>query len=206
MHITSPNHTTMSDAEQPGAEQERRSTDRVQTVLLVARVIAEHDQGLARLRNVSDRGMGLQLQIPVLLGDAITVDLGEGMTVNGRVMWTCGQECGLRLDEEIDSAALLGELAARSRRGRARAVRLPVEISAMTSGDNGMRRVEVKDVSQRGMKLKHDGSLTEGLQLKIILSSGKERRGVVRWSRDNVAGLMLLEPFSTEDLGSISNL
>jgi hypothetical protein len=206
MQLVPSNQATILATQEPNCDADRRTSLRVQTIFRVARVIAKSDEGLARLQNISDHGVSLQLHIPVLLGDALTVELAHSMTVTGRVVWTSGEDCGVRLDEEVDSAALLAELANQARKATARALRLPVATTALTRGENGTRRVEVTDISQRGMKLTHDGSFTAGLHVKITLSSGKERRGVVRWSRGNVAGLMLLEPFSTEELGSVSNL
>lgn len=52
----------------------------------------------------------------------------------------------------------------------------------------------------------HDGSLTEGLNVKITLASGLDRCGIVRWVKDKVAGVMLLEPLSVEALGSVQTL
>jgi len=61
-------------------------------------------------------------------------------------------------------------------------------------------------VSHRGMGLAHDGSLEEGMLLKLIVESGLERSGAVQWSRDGRAGVCLLEPLSCEDLENVSRL
>ena len=185
---------------------ERRAASRIQTVLRVARVIADHDEGLARVRNISDQGAQLRLQIPVLPGDTLVLELAEGLTMAGQVVWTSGDDCGLQFYENIDCADLLAMLADYSKRSKNRPVRLPVATSALTRSENGIRMAGIADVSQRGMKLRHDGSFTEGLQVEITLRSGLKRRGVVRWSKDNMAGVMLIEPFCAEDLGSAINL
>ena len=187
-------------------EVDRRQSGRVQTVFRVARVKTTSDEGLARVRNISDAGISLQLHMPVALGDVLVVELATDMALTGCVVWSCGPDCGVQLDREIDSAGLLTELASRTRNATGRPLRLPAATIALTRGENGTRRVEITDVSQRGMKLMHDGSFTEGLQVKITLPSGRERRGIVRWSRENLAGVLLLEPFSTEDLGSLRGL
>jgi PilZ domain len=205
MHIANSNNEAKLDIIVEGTA-ERRRASRVQTVFRVARVITGADEGLARLQNISDQGVSLQLHLPVLLGDPLVVELAEGVTVTGRVVWTSGSDCGVQLDKEVDSAALLGDLAHHARSPAGRPLRLPVAAAALTRGDNGTRVIEVTDVSQRGMKFIHDGSFTEGLQVKITFCSGMERRGVVRWTDGNIAGLMLLDPFSTEELGRASNL
>ena len=185
---------------------DRRAAPRVQTIMRVGRAISENDHGLARVRNISDDGVRLRLQIPVMLDDALTLELAEGVSLSGRVVWTDGDDCGLKFDRSIDCAALLADLAESAKQGTSRSLRLPVSISAVTRGENGIRLTQVSDISQRGMKLRNDGTFTEGLHVKVTLPSGLERRGVVRWSKDNFAGVMLTEPFSAEDLGSTRSL
>lgn len=181
---------------------ERRTGSRVQTVMHVTRIVAAADQGLARIRNISDQGAQLRVQLPLSLGDALILNLADGATIDGRVVWISGDDCGIKFDRHIDCAALLTKLAAGAKQGSSRPVRLPVATSAVTRGANGVRLINVMDISQRGLKLKGDGSFTEGLHVKITLPSGRERRGVVRWSHDNIAGVMFLEPLRVDELGS----
>ena len=206
MNNVEQNHEPALAALAVDPEIDRRHSGRVQTVFRIARVLTSTDEGLARVQNISDHGVRLQLHIPVLPGDMIVVELAEGMRIAGRVVWTLGMECGLELDQAVDSAGLLAELALQAKNATGRPLRLPVAVIAITRSAIGTRVVEVTDISQRGMKLVHDGSFTEGLHVKVCFSSGMERRGVVRWSHDNLAGLILLEPFSTKELGCISKL
>lgn len=185
---------------------ERRSDGRVQTVFRVARVITATDEGLARIRNISDQGARLRTLIPLPLWDVLILQLADGMELSGQVVWTEGDEFGLKFDHAISCADVLATLAAGARSGAARPVRLSLATTAMTRSECGLRRAEVVDISQRGLKLRHDGNLTEGLHIKVTLPSGLDRLGIVRWSRDNIAGVMLLEPLSVEELGSAQSL
>jgi len=185
---------------------ERRQADRLHTVCRVGHVIAANDQGLARIRNISDWGLGLEVYMPVYLGDRLTIYLSEDLLVCGKVVWTNAPECGLQLDNEIDSRALLRELGAQATRTGSRALRIPLKKPAVVQSEAGSQLIDVRDVSQRGMKVAHDGSFREGLNVKILMASGLERQGVVRWSKGGLAGLMLLEPFCPSELGSIHSL
>ena len=194
---TDPNHE---------AQLERRAGPRLRTVYRVAHVQTPDDDGLARILNISDEGLGLRLLIPVTLGDIVSVRLNAEIMIEGRVVRTSGDDCGLRLNEPIDSEALLRDIVAQSRSTAYRPLRIPVDKPAVARSERGLRRIEIQDVSQHGMKIVHDGSFAAGLHVKVALGSGIERRGVVRWSHDGIAGLALLEPFSTRELGSIKNL
>lgn len=205
---------TITDSGQPDAlaatdvplPSERRSDERVQTVLRVARIIAASDQGLARIRNMSDHGARLRVPILVAPSDILTVELADGLELVGRVIWNESGEFGLQFGEPIDCAGLLATLAAGARSGTTRPVRLPVATTALIRSERGLRCARIVDISQRGLKLAHDGSLTKGLHVKVTLSSGLDRRGIVRWAKDKMAGVMLLEPLRIEALGSVQNL
>lgn len=185
---------------------DRRVADRVQTVFRVGRIVTAQDEGLARIRNISDCGAGLRMPAPVRLWDGVALELVDGLTLRGHVVWVRGEEFGLQFDQPINSAELLASLAVGARCGITRPVRLPVFAAALTRSDRGLRKVQMVDISQRGLKLVHDGSLTEGLSLKVTLPCGLDRPGVVRWTRDDRAGVMLLEPLSVEMLGSARSL
>ena len=148
----------------------------------------------------------LRLSLPVLLGDAIDIQLSETINVPGRVIWTHGAECGIKLAHAIDSGALLKHIADQTSSKGSRALRLPVSKKATVSSEQGIHAGEVGDISQWGMKVKHNGKFFAGLQVKVSLHSGLQRRGVVRWSREGIAGILLLEPFSPDELGSALNL
>lgn len=190
-----------------GKSADRRSAPRVQTIMRVGRVtFDDDDQGLARVKNVSDHGALLHMAMPLRLGETVTLELAEGEALPGQVVWTAGDECGIRFDQEIDCAALLTRLAQSTLNGVTRSLRLNTSKPAVIRSDRGLRLAKVQDISQRGMKLLHDGSLAENMAVKITLPSGLERCGIVRWSRDNIAGVLLLEPFCTEELSSLRAL
>lgn len=206
MSIASLNPTFPATASEERHEAERRSGPRVQTVFRVARVITATDEGLARIRNMSDEGARLRMLIPLPIADVLILQLVDGVELSGRVIWKDGDEFGLQFDHPIQCTDLLAGLADGARCGKTRPVRLSVATTALTRSERGLRCAKVVDISQRGLKLLHDGSLTRGLDLKITLASGLERRGIVRWTKDNLAGVMLLEPLSVEALGSARSL
>lgn len=185
---------------------DRRSDFRVQTVFRVARVIAAEDEGLVRISNISDQGACLRILTSFPPSDRLTLQLADGLELEGRVVWKEANELGLQFDHSINCSDLLATLAAGTKAGSTRPVRLPVAATALTRSELGLRRVKLMDISQRGIKLVHDGSLTEGLNLTVTLLSGIDRRGIVRWAKGNIAGIMLLEPLSVEALGSAKNL
>lgn len=187
----------------PLQQEDRRVTLRYRTVYRVAPAYTMRDSGLARVRNISDGGMALEIAFPVCLGDEIVLALSDEILLSGRVGWSTGTQCGVRFDNPIDSIMALRQSADAARGPRGRAPRMRLTRTALTNSLRGVRVAEVLDVSQRGMKLAHDGSFTPGLRVQVRLSSGVERGGVVRWSQDGLAGLMLTDTFTPQELGSL---
>ncbi len=184
--------------------EDRRTADRVRTVYRLARVQSQGSEGLARIRNVSDDGMKIDLGLPVELDQWVRVWISETVSVHGQVVWKDEKGCGLQFAEPVDSITLLRDTAEQIRLGETRPPRISTELRAVVSSQQGISPTSVHDVSQRGMKLVHDGRFTPGLPVKVRLESGIERRGVIRWVRDEVAGLMLTEVLSVEELKMIN--
>lgn len=144
--------------------------------------------------------------MPVELNEDIVVQLGDNALLPGNVVWTDGSRCGVKFLHPIDSHNVLVRTAAEHRRAQSRPPRLPIDIVALARSELGLRRVRIRDISLRGLKVQHDGGFTPGLRIKITLPSGIERRGIVRWTKDGIAGVLLTELFSTDELGDVDAL
>lgn len=189
----------------PTSSHDRRETHRVRTVYRVARIQVDENEGLARVRNISNGGMRLSLTMPVQVGQTLEVSLSDTLSFKGCVAWAQDGECGVKFMEWIDSAEVLRRSIEEQRSNKGRAPRLTATFSALISSEKGVQTMQVHDISQRGMKIEHDGSFKEGLAVKVMMAPGVERRGYVRWVQDKFAGLLLTDPFSVEDLGSVSH-
>ena len=96
---------------------ERRSANRTRTVFRIARVKSQADEGLARIRNISDTGMRLTVGIAVAKGDDVDIWLSDAVVFRGRVVWIKEGECGVQFVERIDSVEALRCAAEESRLG-----------------------------------------------------------------------------------------
>ena len=194
------------DCSMPVQQLERCPDARVLTILRVARATTENDTGLCRIQNISDQGMMMITGLAVAEGDPISVSLSETACISGRVDWTEGARVGIRFDDAIDCAGLLQRLAAERSAGDQRPSRLPTDAVGVATTASGLRAVRVIDISQVGMKIRHNGGLIVGHPVTIVLENGLQRRGIVRWSKENVAGLRLLEPIGYQQLESARSL
>lgn len=185
---------------------ERRRAARIITVYRIARISTGGDAGLCRVHNISDSGLMVMTSLAADAGESITVSLSETIQLSGEVVWRDGARLGVCFSAPIDAAAVLSSLARARQSGAERPTRLPTNTVAIAMTPYRTGAVHVRNISQKGMQVAHDGSFTVGLPVKIMLRNGLERRGVVRWSRGNVAGLSLLEPIGYRELECASRL
>ena len=185
---------------------ERRESTRFHTVLRVAQVTREHDVGLWRVRNISDRGIMLSTHVQVIPGERLSVNLSDTVSVDGRAVWWDGERCGVAFDREIDSAALLENLVVEQKTARYRPPRLSVATRAIAYCDKGLHTVRVYNMSQHGAGFIHDGCFQAGMTAKLHFETGEDYRGVVRWSNEGRAGLFLTEPIPCAKLESANRI
>jgi hypothetical protein len=183
---------------------DRRTDMRFLTVYRIVKVEHAGDEGLGCCRNISDGGAKLELHMDLYLGDKVTVAFSSEHLLCGKVVWARGNDYGIAFDKPVDCMALLGGTAMPSRSASPRAPRLNTSLPARISYDGGTCCSVVSDISVRGMKIA--SGFEPGLRVRVILDGGRECEGIVQWTQDNVAGVLLLEPFRIEDLGSVQRL
>jgi hypothetical protein len=207
MHIdglnAGPPEKRLNQRSDAAAAPERRGTPRLRTVYRVARILAAGDQGLARVHNISDGGLMLSTALILGPGDPVQVDLSESCTLTGKVAWSSEGRCGIEFDAPIDSAAILKQLYEERHAVDWRPLRLTHSMALHVSSALGSQVVMLRDISQAGMKVAHDGRFTPGLPVKLLLGPDIERRGVVRWTKTGLAGIFLTDILSVEELGSL---
>lgn len=185
---------------------DRRASNRIHTVMRVAKVTRANDVGLWRVRNISDEGMMLTSAAALEPGERLHIALSPTIAFEADVVWWDGARCGVAFGTPIDCAALLHELLVEQQRPDYRPPRLPVRIRALLYTEQGLHSVQVTNLSQHGAGFHHDGSVREGMAIKLLMPTGDEHRGVVRWSRDGEAGMFLIEPFPCTGLESAARI
>lgn len=185
---------------------DRRSSQRTLTIYRLVQIDSEGDRGFARCRNISDTGVRLELSMPLEMGQTVEIAFSPSNVLSGRVVWKEVHSCGIAFDAEVDSAAVLSRSAAELHCDRARPIRLKANLPARVSFDGTNRDTMVMDISQRGVKITHDGTFHRDMNVRVVLASGAERQGIVRWVKNDLAGVYFIDPFSVDELGSISAL
>jgi hypothetical protein len=198
--------TELCHADDRQLVEDRRASDRVTTVYRFGRLSNGVDSGPCRVQNISDHGLMVMTGLTCVEGDTVNIDLSDSVVLRGEVSWSDGIRVGIALFQSIDAAALLQSVAAQQNSGAHRATRLPTDTAAVAMTEQALRVVRVTNISQRGVRIAHEGGFSAGMTVKIVMENGLERRAVVRWADSKSAGLQLFEPFGYRDLESAAKL
>lgn len=164
-------------------------------------VVANRNDAFVKTERKPDQRASICPERAVALGETLTLELVEGLAMAGQVIWTSGSDCGVKFDRHIDCRELLTRLVALSQSGIGHPDSPQASSSAVTRGRSGKPNDLMADISRSEMKPVHDGNFVEGLAVKVLMSSGPDRRGIVCWTQDNIARLIVLDKTAGE-LGS----
>lgn len=126
---------------------------------------------------IADQTLAVGSATPLNLNDRVTVTLSSA-ALDGRIVWLNGQDCGIAFDQGFGLASGCCTLGPHDGRSHDEAV-----------------LATTKSMSER--KAENDRNFQPGLKVRVILDDGCEADGIVRWSRDNIAGLILLKTVVT---------
>jgi len=188
-----------------GPPGDHRSDTRLCTVFLFAAATTESDEGLCRVKNISNQGMMVVTGLDVAVGEQISVTLSDAITLSAEIIWVDAGHVGLHFSQPIDSASVLEALGEKGTRTH-RPPRLVIGLVGTAATQDGIQPIRALDISQNGMKIAYSGSLEPGERIKVVLENGLERRGVVKWSMNQVAGLRFLQPIPHELVASVAEL
>jgi hypothetical protein len=178
---------------------ERRCEDRTATVFRPVLIETDQFAGFCLLRNLSPHGMRGQVYTSFAEGLPISIEFAPDRIVEGAVIWCKDEHVGIRFDAPVDVEHVLSQLARKLIEGRVnRAPRLQIECRAeLAFGDRSLP-FALQDISQRGVKAA-TSFVRPGDEVWVRLE-GLERKAVVRWTQDGIAGMNFLRPLSFEEL------
>lgn len=176
----------------------RAGESRLVTILRIGKLIKGEAQELCLIRNISEGGLKAHVYSPHTAGDRITVEFGSDTRVSGTVRWVRDDNIGMEFDARVDVAELLKPEAAAGRKPRA--PRLDIRGQARLRIGADVWRVEVRDLSQGGAKIKIDDPLHVGEDCVVTVDGLRPVKAVVRWQEDGSAGLEFLPRIPFDEL------
>jgi len=175
---------------------------RLVTILLVARLVTPSGDALARIRNLSSGGLMLETSVALAPGDPVRIELRNLQSIAGHIAWAKNARAGIQFDEPVNVADLLHPAPARGRNARvARAPRLSTCCPVQVQHEGKPCRAMLLDLSQKGGQLRTARAMAVGDRITVTIPSMAPQRAVIRWTRDDIVGLVFLDtvPFAELD-------
>jgi len=181
------------------AAAERRIGERHMTILRIGKLVTGGRQELCLIRNISSGGLMAHVYAPHGLGDRVEIELKSDERLSGEVIWVREGHIGVRFDGAIEISDILTHRPREDGR-KSRPPRLDVSCRARLKVGADSHRVEIRDISQGGVKVEIEHLLEAGSDVLINVDGLDPMKGVVRWCRDGLAGLAFLRPIPFDAL------
>jgi hypothetical protein len=177
----------------------RRTEERLEAILPVAKLITEHGPSLCRIKNISAGGLAAELSHPLPAETLLEIEFGHEQRIPGVVVWTRANCVGIRFDARIDLRQLLSNR--KPREGfRPRPPRLEVSCGATVRIGKLYHRAEVQDISLGGLKVAINDWDCVGKPVTVTIDSLRPIKGRVRWYKAGQAGIVFDAPLRFEEL------
>lgn len=173
------------------SDADRRQGQRFMTILRVGKLVTETSQQLCLIRNISSGGLMAHVYAPHKVGDKVEIELKSEERLAGEVVWVRHDTVGVRFDGAIEVNDILTHTRSPGE-PKARAPRLEVHGRARIKVGDVIHHVEIRDLSQGGIKVKIDEQLHIGEDAVITVEGMEPVKGVVRWSLSGHAGLSFI--------------
>jgi hypothetical protein len=168
---------------------ERRNTERHIKILRVGILIVDGRRELCLIRNLSAGGLMAHLYSNMHSGQRVTVELKTNQQVSGTVVWVREANAGIAFDTKVDIGELLANPPVLDNGWRARSPRVEIERLATLRNGGRTLSVNVRDISQSGVKVETEEVLEVGSDVVVTLDNFRPIAGVVRWQADRTAGI-----------------
>ena len=178
---------------------DRRTDDRLVTILPAAKIVTDAANYICRIKNISAGGLMAEVVCPIEVGEQLYIEMNSEQRIPGRIVWRREGSVGIKFDQDIDLRELLANR--RPRRGfQPRPPRLEVTCGATVQIDKYYHSVEVHDISLGGMKVALNDWQCTGKKVIVTIESLRPVRGVVRWYKGGHAGIVFDKPLAFEEL------
>jgi hypothetical protein len=178
---------------------ERRTSERLQAVLPVARLVTETANHFCRIKNISAGGLMAEAVAPIRVGERVRIELNSEQRLPGTVVWVRTGLVGIKFDSDVDLQDFITS-GNRQQNVRARPPRLEVSCGATVQIGKLYHKVEVHDISLGGMKVALNDWHCTGRSVIVTIESLRSFKGKVRWYKGGCAGIVFEKPLTFEEL------
>lgn len=179
---------------------ERRSEERFQAMLPIARLVTDAGQDLCRVRNISAAGLMAETTMVHPVGTRVRIEFNSHQQLPGEIAWIRNSSCGIKFDRDIDLRELLANRPARRKGQTPRPPRLDISCNVELVIGRKLHRTQIRDISLGGMKAEVGDLDCVGKKVVATIESLRPVKGVVCWHKDGHAGIVFNRPLAFEEL------
>lgn len=183
----------VEEVDEAADSHERRRATRHTTVFQVAKLCTDRSQELCILRDISDTGLRAEIYCPVSTGEHVVLEMRTGHRVSGTIVWQREPSIGVQFDAPISVPEVLAHCSFDDRLARMRPPRIDVVMPGLLLAGRQLLDVEIRNISQAGMKVASGEPLLAGTEVTVRLAGIGQRGAKVRWFREGEGGLQLLQ-------------
>jgi hypothetical protein len=152
------------------------------------------------IRKISAGGAVVHVDQDIEAGERLELELMTGEQLGGTIAWRRGLEVGLRFDAPVDVFAIIAQDIVSQPGERRRMPRVETICSALLESAARTELVTTRDISQGGVKIDVPFALVPEERILLTVEGLPAIPGVVRWSRENVAGIAFLPELRWQEL------
>ena len=182
-----------------GTPSERRQSERSSLLIQAAKLIAEQQEYICVLRDVSADGLKIRHFGEVPDCDHLEIGFANGETMPVELVWKDETHAGLRVRDETEPSHIV----ARSHNtGARRKVRLKVDASAKASWAGRGADTTIRNLSQQGAAIECSELMARDQLIRLDIDGLSSIYAKVRWRRGSEYGLVFETTLSFEELAA----
>jgi hypothetical protein len=179
----------------------RRRWTRFPTIRRLAVISYGRVQGLARVNNISDGGVGLTVAGKLPKKATLSIRLADDLVLTGRVAWTHGKDCGVILDEKIDCRLILSVATKSNCRPEARGLTLHVDAPIQLIVDERRLSGKLRELTLHSCKVEGLIDMQRNQPLKVVFGPDVIKNAFVCGTEGSCAVILFCEPLDITELG-----
>jgi len=178
---------------------ERRESVRSSLLIQAAKLIAEEQEYICILRDVSADGLKIRHFGEIPESDHLEIGFANGETMPVELVWKDETHAGLRVREGAEPSLIV----ARSYNSRARRkVRLKVDACAKASWEGKGAHTTIRNISQQGASIECSELMARDQLIRLDIDGLSPIYAKVRWRRGREYGLVFETTLSFEELAA----
>lgn len=180
---------------------DNRAAPRQKLLLRTAKLVAEDQELICVVRDVSVTGLKVKLFQPIPNINQCELEFANGSRFPIRKVWEESGHAGFTFTEDVDLAEIISLSFDNFPK---RSLRINIGFHARISAGRSALSAQLLNISQSGICIACEGELPRGEKLFIRCGNLPALNGQLRWSRNGYHGIMLSQPLSLEDLAKFS--